>query len=218
MNLFGYILCGLLALILGLLISTVGADIRYSDDGSILILLFNGIHVYKVPLFPDLIPPALAKKKPEELKEKPAPEQALIELFTGVGDLLSFSKRALSIFYRKLIKKIVVNELKIHISVATDDAVRTTVLFGNLSGLVNAVCATLSYMVTLKRCDVNIVPDYASAKTHANLRAVFRLRVYRLPFLIAALYPMYKEMKERKRKHEQPSDQRSDLQHHGEAN
>ncbi|HWQ51267.1 MAG TPA: hypothetical protein VN369_05615, partial [Terriglobales bacterium] len=134
------------------------------------------------------------------------------------GDLLSFSKRALSIFYRKLIKKIVVNELKIHISVATGDPVRTTVLFGNLSGLVNTVCATLSYMVTLRYCDVNIVPDYASTETRANLRAVFRLRMLALLRVAVGLYPMYKDLKERKKKNEQPSDQRGDLQHYGETN
>jgi len=216
-KIIGYILAGLLALIVLLLLSTVGADIRYSDGNSMMILMLNGIRVYKVPLFPDIVPPALAKKKPEELKEKPPTEQALIGLFSGIGDVLSFSKRALSIFYRRLIKKIVINELKIHISVATGDPVRTTVLFGNLSALVNTVCATLSYMVTLKRCDINIVPDYASKETGANMRAVFRLRILRLLFVVAALYPMYKELKERKQKNEQSSDQRSNLQHHGET-
>lgn len=217
MKVIGYILAGLLTLIVLLLLSTVGADISYSDGNSMMVLKLNGIRVYKVPLFPDIVPPALAKKKPEELKEKPAPEQALVGLFTGIGDVLSFSKRALSIFYRRLIKKIVVSELKIHIGVATGDPVRTTVLFGNLSGLVNAVCATLSYMVTLKRCDINIVPDYASIETRANMRAVFKLRILRLLFVAGALYPMYKELKERKNKNEQSSDQRSNLQHHGEA-
>jgi hypothetical protein len=205
-KIIGYIFAGLLTLVFLLLLSTVGADISYSNGNSMLVLMLNGIRVYKVPLFPDIVPPALAKKKPEELKEKPPTEQALIGMFTGIGDVLSFSKRALSIFYRRLIKKIVVSELKIHIGVATDDAVRTTVLFGNLSALVNTVCATLSYMVTLQRCDVNIVPDYASNETRANMRAVFRLRILRLLFVAAALYPMYKELKERKKKNEQPSD------------
>lgn len=221
MKVIGYILAGLLTLALLLLLSTVGADIRYSDAESSIRMRFNGIPVVKLPLIPEPVPAALKKKEPKKelktKKEKPKAEEKLVGLFSGAGEMLSYAKRTLSIFYQRIIKKIVINELKIHISVATDDAVRTTVLFGNLSGLVNAVCATLSYMVTLKRCDINIVPDYASKETRANMRAVFKLRILRLLFVVAALYPMYKELKERKNKNEQSSDQRSNLQHNGEA-
>ena len=221
MRVLGYIFAGLLTLIVLLLLSTVGADIRYSDAESSVRVHFNGFTVARLPLIPEPTPTAVKKKEPKRKKpkrreEKPKAEE-LTSLFTGTGEVLSYAKRTLGIFYQRVIKKIVVSQLKIHISVATDDAVRTTVLFGNLSGLVNAVCATLSYMVTLKRCDINIVPDYASMETRANMRAVFKLRILRLLIVVAALYPMYKELKERKNKNEQSSDQRSNLQHHGEA-
>ena len=221
MNPLWYIPIGFISLIILLFLSTVGADVRYSDEEALVRLRLNGITISKVPLekFSEVEKPTRKRKKKKAKlpKEKADKEESFTDTFMGISEVLSMAKQALSAVYQKLIKKIVIDDLKVHISVATEDAVTTTMIFGNLAGLVNTVCSTLSYMVTLKCCDINIVPDYASTKTHANIRLLIKIRMFHAPLTVVALYPLYKEIKERKKKNERPSDKRSNLQHYGEA-
>ena len=115
MKIVGYILAAFITLIVLLLLSTVGADIRYSESESSVRVRFNGIPVVKLPLIPEPVPEALKKKESKkelkQKKEKPKAEEKLTDLFTGTGEMLSYAKQTLSVFYQRMIKKIVINEL-----------------------------------------------------------------------------------------------------------
>ncbi len=210
-----WILGGILLLVALLLISNLGADIIYKDTKGDLRVTLNGITVYKMPL-------ERAEEEMPALKESPkakseAREKAAVKTFLKFSEIISFAKRTGGIFYAKMVKKIHVRTLKVHLFLYGEDAVSTVMTCGALSGVAHTAFSALSHMLTLHMCDVDISPNYSENAFKADIRVKFDLRIIHAPLVAIALYPIYKEImeiKERESKNERTSNQRSNLEHH----
>ena len=140
---------------------------------------------------------AKERKKAKEEK-KPKKEGELSQLLSAaddVGFLLESLKKGLSVPTERLLKRIVVSRLTIHVAVGTRDPMMTTICYGALSASVFTAVATLTHLVTVKRRDLVMVPDYGSASTTLELDIQLWLRLWHFTHAAAGYLALWREIK-----------------------
>ena len=81
---------------------------------------------------------------------------------------------------RKTGKHLRLRTARLHVSVATDDAAKTAVLYGAVSGAVALLLEGLSHVTRLRSAKESVLvrADYLSERSAADVRLVFSLNLY----------------------------------------
>ena len=85
----------------------------------------------------------------------------------------------LQIIVTKFIAKFRCEKFILHASVGGEDAMSIAMDYGTINALLYPVLGAFSAAGKLKRCDVQITPDFTSEETHGEGRAEFSFRLFR---------------------------------------
>ena len=131
---------------------------------------------WEIPLYPR----PERQRKQEEKTEPEAGEKTKIkisELPSALRRMEDFLKRLSRIVVTKLLRKIVLEQLELSVAVSTGDAAETALLYPKISAGGYTVLSLLDGLITVKRYQVDIVPDFCHSETRWKLNADFSLRV-----------------------------------------
>ena len=196
LKIIGWVLLGILALILFALAVRVRFDIEYSDEntGVVLRWLFLKFRLYPMEKKPKK-PAAEKEEAPAEeapAEEKPAEEKPAAkkdnilvtfynaEGFDGVLTLIKRLCSYLKTFVGNLLYGFVVDEFYLEMGCTKADAAATAVYYGEVCAAVFPMLASLASRCRLKKYDINIYPDYIARFS----RASFVLRFHFVPLYL----------------------------------
>ena len=168
----------LICLILAL---RVRLHIVYSDK----LYVYLGILFVKIKLFPSenkkKKPKKQSKKKEEykmpilkDIKDAQPTSDSLVDKINSVGEIIS-------IFFKAFKKQLNVKLAKIHITIATDDAAKTAIMYGAVSGAVACIIDLIDEITNLKelkKSSISIEPDFVSDKSNIDLNIVLSISIF----------------------------------------
>ena len=118
-----------------------------------------------------------AAPEQEEKGEKEKPRIQISEIPSALSRMADFLKRLSEILFTRLLQKIVLERLELFVAVATDDAAETALLYPKVSAGGYTVLSLLDGLITVKRYQVDILPDFCHNRTRWRGNADFSLRV-----------------------------------------
>ena len=160
-----------LAILILLAILPLGASVLYDEDGVRVRIVAGPL---KIQVFPLKKKPKKDKKKDKPKKEKqkkPTPEpgepgvKKQPEKKGGSWkDFLPFVRVGLD-FLNDLRRKLRVNELKLHLTMAGDDPCDLAINYGRMNASLAALIAQLERVLVIKKRDVHIDCDFTASET-----------------------------------------------------
>lgn len=160
-----------LAILTLLAILPLGASVLYDEDGPRVRVLAGPV---KIQVFPMKKKPKKDKPKKEKPKKEPKkPAQAAGEEKkpfpkpkTGGSwtDFLPLVQVALDLL-NDLRRKLRVNELKLHLTMAGDDPCDLAINYGRMNASLAALIAQLERVLVIKKRDVHIDCDFTASET-----------------------------------------------------
>ena len=160
-----------LAILTLLAILPLGASVLYDEDGPRVRVLAGPV---KIQVFPMKKKPKKDKPKKEKPKKEPKkPAQAAGEEKkpfpkpkTGGSwtDFLPLVQVALDLL-NDLRRKLRVNELKLHLTMAGDDPCDLAINYGRMNASLAALIAQLERVLVIKKRDVHIACDFTASET-----------------------------------------------------
>ena len=189
LKIIGWVLLGILALIVLVLCVKLGITVEYSEENTNVTLHWLFLHI---PLYPKKKKPTKpaeenpAEEKKEEEKPEEAPAGAKKESFLhmlyrthGVDGILELVRKLcsyLNTFFGGLFKSVVAEELWLDVRCAKGDAAETAIYYGEVCAALWPMLGSLASKCKLKKYDVNIYPDYLARFSSASF--FVRLRLY----------------------------------------
>ena len=193
-------------LLLGLtLMLRFGVRLTSRAGRTSLALQVGGISVLRLPLG-EKRPPKVGKKKKEKKKEtarraeqkdagKKEELSRLLAAANDAGFVLETLRKGLSVTREKLLRRIVVNRLTVHIAATAQEPMKTTLQYGALSASVWGAAAALSHLVRLRRRDIVLVPDYGAVSCTVELDIQAWLRLWQIIAAIAGYAALWREVR-----------------------
>lgn len=188
LKIIGWVLLGILALIVLALCVKVKISAEYSDDNTNAQLQWLFL---KIPLYPKQKKPKKAEEEPEEeageeeeppAEEKPAgkKEGMLHMLYRthGVDGLLELTRKLcsyLGTFLGGLFKSLVVEELYVDVRCHKADAAETALYYGEVCSVLFPMLGSLAAKCKIKKYDINVYPDYLARFSNAQFFVKFHL-------------------------------------------
>ena len=183
----GWIIALLILFLLAIL--PLGASVLYDEDGPRVRIVAGPVKIQVFPMKKKAKkdkPKKEAKKKPakaEKPAKKPAPKPKSGGSWTDFLPLVQVALDLLNDFRRKLR----VNELKLHLTMAGDDPCDLAVNYGRMNASLAALIAQLERFLVIKKRDVHIDCDFAASETVILARLDLTITVGRI-LSIAAVY------------------------------
>lgn len=178
-----YITLGIIVLVAAILAMRVGISIVLEDELCVylrvLLLKFRlypakkkreSTKKYKKKKVKKKKPSTVVRKSDTELKQKPP----LNETIKTVTELLG-------VFSRAFAKHLHVRLAKIYIRIGTEDAAKTAILYGAVSGAVTCLIDTIDSITSISslRCsEISVEPDFLSDRSVARLNISLSLSVF----------------------------------------
>ena len=181
--------CITLAILFLLAILPLGASVLYDEDGPRVRIVAGPL---KIQVFPMKKKPRKDKPKRDKKKKpgkaakaekKPAPKPSSGGSWTDFLPLVRLALELLSDLRRKLR----VNELKLHLTMAGDDPCDLAVSYGRMNASLAALIAQLERFLVIKKRDVRIDCDFAASETVILARLDLTITLGRI-LSIAAVY------------------------------
>ncbi len=190
LKIIGWVLLGLLALIVLALCVRVRIRLEYSDENTSVLLKWLFL---KFPLYPGKEKkekPEKEKKKKEpekkeEKKEEPAEEKEkgenfLVTLYNaeGVGGLIEILKKVLGYtkrYFSNLLHSLVVDELYLDVRCTRSDAASTAIYYGEVCAVLFPLLGSLASQCRMKKYDVNVYPDFIARFSAVSLVTTLHL-------------------------------------------
>lgn len=177
-----YVLLSVLLLIVFILSLSIRFHVQYLNNVP---AAYVKILCFKLPLYPSK-PKKKTKKtkvKKKQRKKTSAPEekpkQSLGDIRSGVGTVIDI----ITALLEKFLSSLTVTATRIHISVGSDNAAKTALLYGG-------ICQGVSYLIELldnvarlkthKNTYIHVGCDFSSEETVAEIHLVLSMRVYRI--------------------------------------
>jgi len=146
-----YIVLAVLLFILLLLLCPLSVKIEIGEQYK----AYVGYLFIKYDLLKERDKQKKQKKQEKPQKEKPKPE-SVTKTLKSFSELLDiFAKDA-----AKLLKKLVLNRLKLTLGVGGEDAAVTALEFGAINAAVYPLVGLISSQIKIKKTDINIYPRY----------------------------------------------------------
>lgn len=179
----GWLVALLILFLLAIL--PLGASVLYDEDGPRVRILAGPV---KIQVFP-MKKKAKKDKPKKESKKKPA-KGAKSEAKSKSGgswtDFLPLVRIALDLL-NDFRRKLRVNELKLHLTMAGDDPCDLAVNYGRMNASLAALIAQLERFLVIKKRDVHIDCDFAASETVILARLDLTITLGRI-LSIAAVY------------------------------
>ena len=93
----------------------------------------------------------------------------------------------------EFIAKIHLDKLNLNISVGAEDSAQVALRYGAINAAVYPILGALSASGNLKKCKVQISPNFLSEKTEATGTAIFSLRLFRCLGVLPAIFALLKK-------------------------
>ena len=183
----GWLIALLILFLLAIL--PLGASVLYDEDGPRVRIVAGPVKIQVFPMKKKAKkdkPKKEAKKKPakaEKPAKKPAPKPESGGSWT---DFLPLVRIALDLL-NDLRRKLRVNELKLHLTMAGDDPCDLAVNYGRMNASLAALIAQLERFLVIKKRDVHINCDFAASETVILARLDLTITLGRI-LSIAAVY------------------------------
>ena len=177
-----YVLLSVLLLIVFILSLSIRFHVQYLNNAP---GAYVKILCFKLPLYPSKpkkkTKKTKAKKKQREKTSVPEekPKQSLGDIRSGVGTVIDI----ITALLEKFLSSLTVTATRIHISVGSDNAAKTALLYGG-------ICQGVSYLIELldnvtrlkthKSTYIHVGCDFSSEETVAEIHLVLSMRVYRI--------------------------------------
>ena len=183
-----------LAVLVLLAILPLGASVLYDEDGPRVRIVAGPLKIQVFPLKkkPKKNKPKAEKPKKDKKPKKAAPEGEKPEPFpkpkTGGSwtDFLPLVRAALDLL-NDLRRKLRVDHLKLHLTLAGDDPCDLAVNYGRMNASLAALIAQLERFLVIKKRDVHIDCDFAASETVILARLDLTITLGRI-LSIAAVY------------------------------
>ena len=183
----GWIIALLILFLLAIL--PLGASVIYDEDGPRVRIVAGPVKIQVFPMKKKAKkekPKKEAKKKPakaEKPAKKPAPKPKSGGSWT---DFLPLVRIALDLL-NDLRRKLRVNELKLHLTMAGDDPCDLAVNYGRMNASLAALLTQLERFLVIQKRDVHIDCDFAASETVILARLDLTITLGRI-LSIAAVY------------------------------
>ena len=183
----GWIIALLILFLLAIL--PLGASVLYDEDGPRVRIVAGPVKIQVFPMKKKAKkdkPKKEAKKKPakaEKPAKKPAPKPKSGGSWT---DFLPLVRIALDLL-NDLRRKLRVNELKLHLTMAGDDPCDLAVNYGRMNASLAALLSQLERFLVIQKRDVHIDCDFAASETVILARLDLTITLGRI-LSIAAVY------------------------------
>ena len=161
----GWIIALLILFLLAIL--PLGASVLYDEDGPRVRIVAGPVKIQVFPMKKKAKkdkPKKEAKKKPapkDKGAKKPAPKPKSGGSWTDFLPLVRIALDLLNDFRRKLR----VNELKLHLTMAGDDPCDLAINYGRMNASLAALIAQLERVLVIKKRDVHIDCDFTASET-----------------------------------------------------
>ena len=183
-----------LAVLVLLAILPLGASVLYDEDGPRVRIVAGPLKIQVFPLKkkPKKNKPKAEKPKKDKKPKKAAPEGEKPEPFpeprTGGSwtDFLPLVRVALDLL-NDLRRKLRVDHLKLHLTMAGDDPCDLAVKYGRMNASLATLIAQLERFLVIKKRDVHIDCDFAASETVILARLDLTITLGRI-LSIAAVY------------------------------
>ena len=182
----GWIIALLILFLLAIL--PLGASVLYDEDGPRVRIVAGPVKIQVFPMKKTKKekPKKEAKKKPapkDKGAKKPAPKPKSGGSWT---DFLPLVRIALDLL-NDLRRKLRVNELKLHLTMAGDDPCDLAVNYGRMNASLAALLTQLERFLVIQKRDVHIDCDFAASETEILARLDLTITLGRI-LSIAAVY------------------------------
>lgn len=182
----GWIIALLILFLLAIL--PLGASVLYDEDGPRVRIVAGPVKIQVFPMKKTKKekPKKEAKKKPapkDKGAKKPAPKPKSGGSWT---DFLPLVRIALDLL-NDLRRKLRVNELKLHLTMAGDDPCDLAVNYGRMNASLAALLTQLERFLVIQKRDVHIDCDFAASETVILARLDLTITLGRI-LSIAAVY------------------------------
>lgn len=191
LKIIGWVLLGILALIVLALCVKVRFRIEYSSENTSVLLkwLFLKIRLYptngkgkkKKEKTPE--PPKEDNTKPENTEEadtqKPKEKNDLLQTLynaEGIDGLISILQSVLGYtktFFGNMIHGFVIDELYLDVRCTRSDAAETAIYYGEVCAVLFPLLGALAAKCRMKKYDFNIYPDYIARFSEASFVTAF---------------------------------------------
>lgn len=191
LKIIGWVLLGLLALIIAVLCIKVVVSVEYSEKRTEVFVKWLFL---KIPLYP-------AKKKEaatgEESKTEEKPTEAakkqssagplkLLYEAEGIDGLIEIVKRVFSYlgtFFGGLFRAFIIEDFQLDVCCAKKDAAATAIYYGEVSAALFPMLGAIASGCTMKNYDINIYPDFLARYSEAS----FYLRLHVVPVRLVGI-------------------------------
>lgn len=187
------------AVLLCILLSSVKVSLQI-DDGVALNVYFSLFKVYS--LKPDKKAKKTANKIAENKANKNGSKQKISDVlkkyaksrsnFELIEELFNILRVILSKF-KKLLSHTHFDNVKLFLSVASDDAAQTAILYGRICSVIYPCVEALENFVHFSPKNLSVKADFSSEKPSLSFSCVVRVRAfYILCFIISLLFTIIK--------------------------
>ena len=204
LKIIGWVLLGILALIVFILCVRIRFRIEYSSENTSVLLRWLFL---KIPVYPTEKKEKQPKeKKPEEKpKEEPKEEKPkkesesesfLSTLYSshGIDGIVAILKKVLSYtktMFSDLLHAFVIDELYLDIACTRADAAATAIFYGEVCALVFPLLGALASQCRMKKYNINIYPDYIAKMSDASFVVSFHFTpMYLIGVLVAYVFKL----------------------------
>ena len=159
-----------LVIVILLAILPLGASVLYDEDGPRVRVLAGPVRIQVFPMKKKPKKDKTKKEKPKKERKKSAQAGEAQKPFpkpkTGGSwtDFLPLVQVALDLL-NDLRRKLRVNELKLHLTMAGDDPCDLAINYGRMNASLAALIAQLERVLVIKKRDVHIACDFTASET-----------------------------------------------------
>ena len=178
-----YILLGIVVLVALILSIRVSINIVYENE----LKIYLKVLFFKFRILPEGKLKLNPQKHKKILKDKQSSPQAIINEIkkeskkNGLIENIKMIARLISSFLKICTPYIKVKLARVHIRVASNDAAKTAILYGAVSGAVACLIDAIDEFTNLsklKRKSINIEPDFLSDKTETQINISLSISVW----------------------------------------
>lgn len=200
LKIIGFIILGILALIVFALCIKIGLRIEYSNENTSVRLkwLFLNLPIY--PITKKEKKPKKEKKDNEEDENKEEPQEESQDesqknkekngdsfikvLFNaeGIDGILAILKKVLSYtksFFGGMLRAFIIDEFYLDVCCTRSDAASTAIYYGEVCSAVFPLLGSLISKYRVKKYDINIYPDFIARFSDASFVAALHFRPIR---------------------------------------
>ena len=198
-----YIFLILLAIIILLLLLRAELHIVYENELSVYVRVLW----FKYFIYPEQSEGFNEKKYDKKQKKKKKSGLTTLKSSESIKnkpsliDKLNIIKEVLSVVFKAFKKHLHVKVAKLNVTVATDDAAKTAILYGAVSGIVASIVELLdsfTKLSPLKNRSVSVESDFVSDKSRADINITLSISVFGALATLSKVFWRYTVLKNSK--------------------